>query len=366
MLVSVTTVSAPSGRMEDLGITDGLVQLSFLVQAVLERTADGYDLPVLQARLLGVLRDREPGMAQLGALLGLDKSSTTGLVNRVEHRGLVRRTPVPEDKRAIRVRLTEQGRALAEAFVAEVAAQLDQAVGGLAELDRKRLSLLASQVVQHKPQHEETDMDHVQDPASQSAPSVQPSQNTQSEDRIAVVVGSTRPTRICLGVADWIRGVIQQGSPLRYELLDLAEVGLPLLDEPLKASLQQYEHEHTRQWSRTVSSYSGFLFVSPQYNWGYPAALKNSLDYLYHEWHDKPAAVATYGTRGGNRAAAQLLTVLQGLHMRALDSHLELVITNADVDEDWQLKDVAATLNPYRDQIRAIDEQMIEALKDDQ
>ena len=186
------------------------------------------------------------------------------------------------------------------------------------------------------------------------------------DDRIAIVIGSTRPTRICPGIAAWIRDVIQQDSPLRYELLDLAEIGLPLLDEPLKAALQQYQHEHTRQWSRTVSSYSGFVFVFPQYNWGYPAALKNALDFLYHEWHDKPATVAGYGTRGGNKGVAQLLGVLQGLHMRALDNHLELVVTDADVDGSWQLKDVEATLHPYRDQVRAIDEQLIEALKDDQ
>lgn len=183
---------------------------------------------------------------------------------------------------------------------------------------------------------------------------------------IAVVVGSTRPTRICPGIAEWIRTVIQQASPLYYELLDLAEVNLPLLDEPLKAALRRYEHEHTRQWSRIVSSYSGFVFVFPQYNWGYPAALKNALDYLYCEWRDKPSAVAGYGTRGGNKGVAQLLTVLQGLHMRAPDNRLELVITDADVDESWQLKNVEATLHSYRDQIRAIDEQMIEALKDDQ
>ena len=200
-------------------------------------------------------------------------------------------------------------------------------------------------------------MEHAQDQADKAG---------EAHDRIAVVVGSTRPTRICLGIAEWIRDAIQQGSPLRYELLDLAEVNLPLLDEPLKAALQQYEHEHTRQWSRTVSSYSGFLFVSPQYNWGYPAALKNALDYLYREWHDKPAAVASYGTRGGARAVAQLQSVLQGLHMRALENHLELVITDSDVDENWQLKDIEALLDPYRDQIRTIDEQLIEALKDDQ
>lgn len=154
MLVAVNTATPqptrrPSGRTEDLGIVDGLVQLSFLVQGVLERAADGHDLPVLQARLLGILRDREPGMAQLAGLLNLDKSSTTGLVSRVERRGLVRRVPVPEDKRAVRVRMTEQGRAVAQAFIAEVEAGVDQAVSSLTETNRKRLSLLASQVVQH-------------------------------------------------------------------------------------------------------------------------------------------------------------------------------------------------------------------------
>lgn len=187
-----------------------------------------------------------------------------------------------------------------------------------------------------------------------------------SADRIAVVIGSTRPARICPGIAGWIRDVAQDGSPLRYELLDLADHPLPLLDEPLKAALQQYQHDHTKRWSRTVDSYSGFLFVFPQYNWGYPAALKNALDYLYHEWRDKPATVATYGTRGGGKGAAQLLQVLQGLHMRALENHLELTITDADVDENWQLIDLDATLRPYREQVRRIDEQLIEAIKDDQ
>lgn len=185
-------------------------------------------------------------------------------------------------------------------------------------------------------------------------------------NRVAVVIGSTRPTRICPDVASWIRAVAQQNSPLTYELLDLAEVGLPLLDEPLKAALRQYQHEHTRRWSRIANSYDAFIFVFPQYNWGYPAALKNALDYLYHEWHDKPATVATYGTRGGGKAATQLLTVLQGLHMRALDNHLELAIGDNDVDDDWQLINVDATLTPYRDEIRVINEQLIEALEDGQ
>lgn len=185
----------------------------------------------------------------------------------------------------------------------------------------------------------------------------------QSDDRIAVVIGSTRPARICPGIASWIRDVAQKDSPLSYELLDLADIGLPLLDEPLMAALGQYEHEHTRRWSGIVDSYDGFVFVFPQYNWGYPAVLKNALDFLYREWREKPAAVACYGTRGGNKGVAQLLGVLNGLHMRPLDQNLELVITEADLDAAWQLKDIDATLSPYRDQIRAVDEQMLGALR---
>jgi NAD(P)H-dependent FMN reductase len=192
------------------------------------------------------------------------------------------------------------------------------------------------------------------------------SEQTQAGERIAVVIGSTRPTRICPGIAEWIRNAAQEESPLHYELIDLAEVNLPFLDEPLKAALREYEHEHTRAWSETVSAYSGFVFVFPQYNWGYPAPLKNALDFLYYEWHEKPATSVTYGTRGGNRAAMQFHGVLEGLHMRPLADQLEIVITDDDVDENWQLRDLNATLRPYLQNVRQLDAQMVEALEDTQ
>jgi NAD(P)H-dependent FMN reductase len=185
------------------------------------------------------------------------------------------------------------------------------------------------------------------------------------EQRIAVVIGSTRPTRICADIAAWACDTIQDGSALGYELLDLAKVNLPFLDEPLKAALHQYEHEHTRAWSRTIEGYDGFLFVFPQYNWGYPGVLKNALDYLYQEWHDKPVSFVSYGTRGGSKAAEQFSTVLHGLHMRVLD-HVEAVITDDDVDANWQLIDVDATLRPTASQLRAIGAQLTEALDDTQ
>jgi NAD(P)H-dependent FMN reductase len=160
--------------------------------------------------------------------------------------------------------------------------------------------------------------------------------------------------------------VDQQESPLRYELLDLAEVGLPFLDEPLKAAQGIYEHQHTLAWSRTVAAYSAFVFVFPQYNWGYPAPLKNAIDFLYREWHDKPATTVTYGTRGGGRGAEQFHSVLEGVHMRPLEDRLEIRITAEDVDERWQLRDVAGTLKPYLKEVRRLDEQLLEALLDTQ
>ncbi|MGC1238151.1 MAG: NAD(P)H-dependent oxidoreductase [Acidimicrobiales bacterium] len=180
--------------------------------------------------------------------------------------------------------------------------------------------------------------------------------------RVAIVIGSTRPGRISAGIAEWFLDTAQTGSPLRYELVDLAEVNLPFLDEPVMAAQSHYEHEHTRVWSRLIGSYDGFIFVFPQYNWGYPGVLKNALDFLYWEWREKPVSFVTFGTRGGSRAAAQIQVVLQGLHMRELADHLEVRIAEDDVDEQWQLKDIQAILSPYWAQTRAIDEEMVAAL----
>lgn len=181
-------------------------------------------------------------------------------------------------------------------------------------------------------------------------------------NRVAVVIGSTRPGRISGGIAEWFLNTAQSGSSLKYELIDLAAVNLPFLDEPVMAAERHYLHEHTRAWSELVSSFDGFIFVFPQYNWGYPAPLKNALDFLYWEWRDKPVSFVTFGTRGGSRAAAQIQGVFQGLHMVELTDHLEVVISEDDVDEQWQLKDLDVLLSPYRQQARAIDGEMAAVL----
>jgi DNA-binding MarR family transcriptional regulator len=144
----------PSPPAPDLGIVDGLVQMSMLVVSALAAAAAPHELSMLQCRLLGVLRDREPTMAQLARLLGLDKSSTTGVVDRAQRRGLVERVADPGDGRAWRVVLTAAGRALTETALADVNRQIMALTDGLGDVDRDRLSLLTSQIVaRHADRH---------------------------------------------------------------------------------------------------------------------------------------------------------------------------------------------------------------------
>ncbi len=138
---------APSPADEDLGLVDGLAQLSFLVQSALSEIAGQHDLSVVQIRMLGILRDREPTMNQLGRHLGLDKSSITGLVDRAQRRGLVTRTASSVDRRSFQVSITDAGRQFVQQVAAEFAERIERCVAPLTEADRKRLSRMATRIV---------------------------------------------------------------------------------------------------------------------------------------------------------------------------------------------------------------------------
>jgi NAD(P)H-dependent FMN reductase len=176
-----------------------------------------------------------------------------------------------------------------------------------------------------------------------------------STPRIAVIVGSTRRGRISLDVATWTVAALSRQSPLDYRIVDLAEVGLPFLDESRPAVEGVYEQEHTRRWSRLVSEHDGYLFVFPQYNWGYPGVLKNALDFLYREWHGKPATQFTWGIRGGARGARQFHEVMLGLRMDPLDARVEAVLDEHDTDATGRLRDPEATFGPTRPALHAVD-----------
>ncbi|MEV0910559.1 MarR family winged helix-turn-helix transcriptional regulator [Streptomyces hokutonensis] len=132
---------------EDLGLVDALAQLSFLVQNALAEIAGEYDLSITQTRLLGILRDREPTMNQLGRHLGLDKSSITGLVDRAQRRGLVTRTVSTVDRRSFQVSITDAGRQLVEQVADRFAERIERCVEPLPGADRKRLSRMATRIV---------------------------------------------------------------------------------------------------------------------------------------------------------------------------------------------------------------------------
>ena len=136
-----------TSRNETPGLVDAVAQLSFLVQNALAEIAGDYDLSLIQTRLLGVLRDREPTMNELGRHLGLDKSSTTGLVSRAQRRGLVGRTVSEVDRRVVQVSITDAGRDLVEQVAARFAERIGDLVADLADGDRQDFSRLASRIV---------------------------------------------------------------------------------------------------------------------------------------------------------------------------------------------------------------------------
>ncbi|SEJ11279.1 NADPH-dependent FMN reductase [Demequina mangrovi] len=130
--------------------------------------------------------------------------------------------------------------------------------------------------------------------------------------RIGVILGSTRPRRRGESVAAWVMGQVGERDA-RYDLIDLRDHPLPLLDEPASASTGRYEHAHTQEWAATIARYDAFVIVCPEYNHGLPAALKNAVDYLWAEWLDKAAATVSYGNGGGQRSAEHLRNVLSAV-----------------------------------------------------
>lgn len=134
--------------------------------------------------------------------------------------------------------------------------------------------------------------------------------------RLTIIIGSTRPGRAGLPIATWFLDRARLHGGFDVNIVDLAELGLPLLDEPNHPRMRQYRHQHTLDWSAIVEAGDAFVMVTPEYNYGYPAALKNAIDYLHKEWHDKPVGFVSYGgVAAGTRAVQQLKQVVTTLKM---------------------------------------------------
>jgi len=133
---------------------------------------------------------------------------------------------------------------------------------------------------------------------------------------LAVIIASTRTGRKGPIIASWIYEKAIQLPEFNVELIDLAIINLPFLDEPSHPRHKTYQHEHTKKWSAKVESCDAFVFVTCEYNYGYPAPLKNALDFVYQEWNYKPVAFVSYGgLAGGTRAVQMLKQVVTSMKM---------------------------------------------------
>jgi NAD(P)H-dependent FMN reductase len=146
--------------------------------------------------------------------------------------------------------------------------------------------------------------------------------------RIGIIIGSTRPGRLGESVARWVHDLAVKRSDAEYEIVDLADYELPHLDEPVPAAAGQYAREHTKAWSERIAGYDGFVFVTPEYNHSTSAALKNAIDFLFHEWADKAAGFVSYGVDGGARAAEHLRQVLGQLKVADVPAQVTLSLYN--------------------------------------
>jgi NAD(P)H-dependent FMN reductase len=141
---------------------------------------------------------------------------------------------------------------------------------------------------------------------------------------VAIIIGSTRPGRNAEAVAKWVHEYARKRSDASYELVDIQDFNLPLLDEPVPPSMGQYSKEHTKAWAQKIAGFDAFVFVTPEYNHATSGALKNAIDYLYAEWNNKAAGFVAYGSSGGTRAVENLRLIMGELQVADVRSQVAL------------------------------------------
>lgn len=125
--------------------------------------------------------------------------------------------------------------------------------------------------------------------------------------RLMIIIASTRPGRVGLPVGQWFAGLAEAQGDFDVQVVDLAELNLPFMDEPNHPRLRAYTQQHTKAWSAMVDAADAIVLVTPEYNHGYAAPLKNAIDYLMHEWMYKPVGLVSYGGISGGLRAVQML-----------------------------------------------------------
>ena len=149
--------------------------------------------------------------------------------------------------------------------------------------------------------------------------------------RIGIIVGSTRPGRKAEAVARWVHELGARRTDAQFEIVDIKEFNLPVLDEATPAAYGKYEHAHTKAWAARIAPLDGFVFVTPEYNHATSGALKNAIDFLGREWNNKAAGFVGYGSTGGVRAVESLRLIMGELMIADVRAQVALSIFT-----DWE------------------------------
>jgi len=160
-----------------------------------------------------------------------------------------------------------------------------------------------------------------------------------SKPVLQIVIASTRPGRIGLPVALWFEQAAIRHGGFDVEMIDLAEVALPFFDEPNHPKMRKYQHQHTKDWSATVDRADAFVFVTPEYNYGFNAVLKNALDFLNQEWQHKPVGFVSYGgVAAGTRAVQMLKQVVTTLKMVPVFASVNIPFVGQFLDDENRIQ----------------------------
>lgn len=142
--------------------------------------------------------------------------------------------------------------------------------------------------------------------------------------KVGIIIGSTRPGRNSEAVAKWVYEIAMKRDDAQFELIDIADYKLPLLDEPVPPAMNQYSKDHTKAWAEKIGSMDAFIFVTPEYNHAPTGALKNAIDYIYAEWNNKAAGFVGFGSAGGVRAVEQLRQIMAELQIADVRAQVSL------------------------------------------
>ncbi len=152
---------------------------------------------------------------------------------------------------------------------------------------------------------------------------------------LKIITSTTRENAQGIKIANWVNDYVKNNSDFNVELLDLKAINLPLMDEPHHPRLKKYQHEHTKKWSEKIDEADAYIIILSEYNFGFPAPIKNALDYLFNEWKYKPVGFVSYGgVSGGLRATQMLKQVVTTLSMMPLAEQVNIPFFSKLIDEN--------------------------------